>query len=195
MSEELECESPPFPKETTHLPRLLECLAELREWMLGYREWANMAYHEIGGDGDVELIPGSDATPNIPTLQYYQLIAVLDMYQAHMSMRMLRESWDKMIRTWERDWDHQQAVIWRLRCLRWAYFILCNAFIDPETREAKTEDMKMRMVQFQRRMAKELHIPKEILGEENDFFGFLFGNDEEPEDDDEDELTGGLDFE
>ena len=160
MADDNEILSPPFPRDTTTLPRLLTCLSELRGWLLEHRFWANETYANLGGDGDV--IPLPEHLPQIPDASRYQAISVQDIFQTYMMLRKLREEWDAMVRVYEEDWQARPAVAWRLRILRTGYAILVNAFVDPETREAHNETFARKVKKVQLRIFKKLGIDKEV---------------------------------
>lgn len=160
MADDNEILSPPFPRDTTTVPRLLSCLSELRGWLLDNRYWANEAYATLGGEGD--LIPAEEYIPSIPDLARYQVVSVQDVFQAYMMLRKLREDWDAMVRVYEENWNARPAVVWRLRLFRMAFAIMHEAFIDPETREARQETFARKVKKVQMKVLRKLGIDKEM---------------------------------
>ena len=189
MCDEVDVQSPPFPQSTTNVPKLLECLSELRGWVVYYQDWANLTFHEIGGDAEIQIVPIGNQLPTIPTMQHFTLCGVADMFNTYMLMRRIRESWDKMIRTWENDWENKNAIVWRLRTIRMAVQLLNQAFILPEHREAKVDAFHKKMTRFSQKVARKLGVPDELMGGK-DAFDFL--NEEGAEDDDDDDLFSSL---
>lgn len=192
MSEEIN--SPPFPVDTSTIPRLLRHLTDLRSWLVDLRFWANETASHYGMPD--EIVPPSDKIPAIPELHRFELVALTSMMSTYMNMRKLRESWDQMVRVYEDSWDAKPAVMWRLQCVHWAYLILIDAFVDPETREARQEQMQQEAKKFMKKMLHKMGVPKEFLGEGTSFHLTPFGMGMElqghhPEEIDFDELFHG----
>lgn len=151
---------PPYPTDTTTISRLLDSLGELRGWLLEHRFWANEAYANIGGDGD--LIPLPEHLPSIPDESRYRIIAVRDIFSTFMALRSLRKQWDAMTRDFETAWDSTPAIRYRLQMLYSGVMILAQAFVDPETREARQEDFKQEVRKMRNTILKKLGVPKEL---------------------------------
>lgn len=158
MTEELLC--PPWPVDTTTLFRLIPYLRELRQWLLHYRFWANESAATLGYEG--ELIPPEEQIPEIPTIDRFHFLAVVDIFKTFSAMRMLREQWDEMVRTYEQAWEVPRAIRARLRCVMSGYMLLREAFISPETREARQATMNQEMQKALRRFAKKIGLPPGI---------------------------------
>ena len=152
--------SPPFPVDTTTIPRLLQHFKDLREWVLEMRYWANENSAELGVDQ--ELIPSEDKIPRVPDVEHYRLIAVTDIARSYVTMRHLRESWDALVRTYEENWDVKPAVLWRLNCVQTGLAILQRAFLTPEMREAQEEAMQNKVCRITKAMLKRMGIPKKF---------------------------------
>jgi hypothetical protein len=152
--------SPPYPRDTATLPRVLTCLGQLRAWLLEHRFWANESYAAMGGEGD--LLPVPEHIPVIPDLTRYQAISVMDIFQTYMRMRHLRKEWNDMVDNYEETWHDKTAVQWRLRMLYTGFAILCEAFVDPETREARNDTAARQMQKTTMGILKRLGVPKEL---------------------------------
>lgn len=195
-NEHEEIVSPPFPTSRTTVPRLLKLLKELREWVVSHREWANWVASEHGATE--EIIPEADQIPKIMDQKRFLGIGVADIFSTHVNMRRLRESWDALVRVHEETWDSKPALIWRLQCVRSGYIILTEAFVDPETREAKQEQAHRKKMRQTKKILRKMGVPKEML-EGNAFlqlspFGVGMGfEDKHPKDIDFDKLFHGED--
>jgi len=194
--------SPPFPTDRVTVPRLLNFLAELREWLYDHRDWANRALNMIPGGEGKEVIPAP--LPEIPTPERFFQVALTDILSSYIGMRGIRERWDALVRVYEDDWDCKAAVMQRLQLMSAATFLLTHAFMLPEHREMQQEKMAKRLSAARRRVFKSLGIPDEYLGTtafeagpggftlstgegpDIDFDALFYG---EPDDEEEDDAT------
>ena len=149
--------SPPYPADTTTVPRLLQHLVALREWLIDMRFWANETASEAGYPG--EVVPPIEHIPAIPDLARFGVVSVVDIMRSYMGMRSLREEWDSMVRLYEDAWNCKPAVIMRLRCVQQAVMILMHAFVDPETREARQEEAHRRVMKTMHKIMRRMGVP------------------------------------
>lgn len=171
MSEEIK--SPPYPKDNCTLPLLLAALAELRDWLIYYREWANGIASEYS-DQEIVVVPENLVEVMVQSV-YVSVIAVNDIYRICCAMRSLREHWDHMLRMHEDAWDSRLAVSQRLRCIRGGYSMLADAFLTPEIREARSAAMSATSHTAMRKLMQKLGMPDNgILTETDDGDGLLF---------------------
>lgn len=165
----MEIISPPFPADTTTVPRLLQHLEDLREWVGDMRLWANETAAAIGSE--IAVVPEDSELPCVPDAHGYRLVSVMDITRAYLGLRKLRESWDEMVRIYEEHWDIKPAVMWRLGCVQLAVGILQQAFVSPEVREARAESLQRKAKRAAQQMLKRMGIPKEYR--DNIVFGPL----------------------
>ncbi len=165
----MEIISPPFPADTTTVPRLLQHLEDLREWIGYMRLWANEMAAAVGIGADV--VPEDAQLPHVPDADGYRLVSIVDIMRSYLGLRKLRESWDEMVRIYEEHWEIKPAVMWRLGCVRLAVDILQQAFVSPEVREARAESLQRKAKKAAQQMLKRMGIPKEYR--DNIVFGSL----------------------
>lgn len=168
MSEEIT--SPPFPNDTTTLPRLLQHLSDLRVWVIDLRFWANETVSGLGSPAP--LIPEEEEIPQIPDLQRMHMISIPDIMGSYIGMRTLREQWDGIVRTFEDNWDCRHAIKGRLQAIRIGYNILNDAFVSPEQREARREATFSKMRKTMKDVMRKIGVPEEMLGSGS---GVIFG--------------------
>lgn len=157
MSEEIS--SPPYPKDSAVVSQLLIQLAELREWVLSYQEWATMTISDLGSSFNLNY----DKIPVIPSLETYQQhISLIDIFQAYGATRSLRESWDHTVRFYEDEWSSKGAVVSRLRCLHMAINILENAFLTSEVKEARHLQKQNEQRDMMKQAIKKMGLPSDM---------------------------------
>lgn len=174
--------SPPNPPITATSATLYRSLVGLRMWVV---EQVDKIRQEVPQSYAKSL---KDPAP-IPNEAVWGVVSVMDKYVALMYARMIRESWDEILREHETDWSDRIAVQKRFYLLHTVLHMLREAFVDHETREA-------RHAQRMEDRHKQIQHYRQMLMESPFAFGVEPENldDEEPEDDEEDDDARGDEF-
>jgi hypothetical protein len=155
--------SPPYPRLTATSTSLYFRLGELRDWVL--EEMRNLSQDV---PEQVEMIKVPDP---IPLITVWENVSVADKFAVLTHARHVRESWDHIIREHEDAWDSALAIKKRLMLVNSASLGLDEAFVDPETREAREQkqvdhiNKKMRVV---RQMIGRALTPEGIFGPDDE---------------------------
>lgn len=140
MFDEEELQSPPYPPETCPSRSLLRHIDELRDWVLHYRDSLNAI-----ADNQEEI----PFPREIPTHDAYESVSVVDKYTTLNVMRRIREAWDHLIRSNEENWNAESSIEGRSCLVRYAASLFSEAFVDSETREAKTETERKKFMRWE----------------------------------------------
>jgi len=130
MSESIN--SPPYPRMTATSASLYRRLSELREWVL---EEIEILREEIPDQVERLEVP-----EKIPPTTVWGNVSVADKFSVLTHARHIRESWDHIIREHEDAWNSALALKKRVMLVNSAITGLSEAFVDPETREAKEQE-------------------------------------------------------
>jgi hypothetical protein len=118
-----------------------------------------------------ENIPPLPPPDTLPPITVWENVSVADKYAALMYTRQIREGWDQTIREHEDAWDSKLAVRKRAMLVRAACDLLADAFVDPETREAKQHEVMVdisRRMQMMRQMMARAFTPAEFQDPHDD---------------------------
>ena len=155
MDEELK--SPPYPQDSYTVLLLLIALADLRKWLIHYREWANGIASEYSGQ---EIIVVPEELPEVMGQDtFVRMISVMDIGRTFAALRAIREHWDFLIRVHEDAWDSRLAITQRLRCVRGGYALYLDAFLTPEFREAQKAKAHQESHSVMRQLMQKLGMP------------------------------------
>jgi hypothetical protein len=103
------------------------------------RDWA-VEQMDILSEFVPDQVKALKTPDDIPEYTVWEGVAVSDQYAVFMHCRYVRETWDAIFRDHEDSWDSNLAVHKRLVAVRSAVLGLDEAFVDPETREAREHD-------------------------------------------------------
>lgn len=159
MSEFDSIELPPYPNPFVTLPGMLKCLTEFRDWLESQR-------------GFFEEHAGPDSFPRplpvIPTLEDYMHIAVCDVYEAFILLQKIREQWDKLVRVFEDHWSNHLCVQGRLYLIGLSIRMLRDAFVRPETREARFATERKQRLHGLKKFFKDIGLDVKFLSVDGD---------------------------
>jgi len=131
--------SPPFPSQLTSPISMHRLLIRVSDWITVNEEWVKYEAERLGAPGDpflgsMSVVPSSLADGALMN------VSIPSLFRTWMTLRATRERWDMIFRTFEEDWDSDKCIKCRLLCFKAAAVALDNAFLDPETFEAKQEE-------------------------------------------------------
>lgn len=124
--------SPPYPGLATTSRGLYRDLIEMRAWLISEQEQIK---YSIKGKYAQHL----EEPDNVASQDVWDGIGVIDKYVVLTRMRQLREGWDGVLREHEDSWDSQLAKRRRYDLLMLGHYILKEAFVSPELREAREQ--------------------------------------------------------
>lgn len=148
MTEEIT--SPPYPSPVVNSISLYRYLDELRSWTVV--EQCNLV-DLVNEEHAEKLQPPEPLSP----LTIWEAVPVADKYYLLRCVRGLRELWDSIVRDFDQVWDSPPAIARRLYVVRGAMSLLGDAFVDPETREAKQQAIHARRRRQDEAIQKKLH--------------------------------------
>lgn len=167
MSNEPVITSPPYPGRATTVRSLYRDICSFREWIL---EQQREIYERVPPKLRDRIV----SPPAVDTLDRWQLmVAVEDHYTAYRYVRHIREWWDQVVREHEDSWDSRLCVRKRFHLLNLASYVVQEAFVDAEKREAKEQDQ----IHRQEKMMKAMHKRMQAMMEEDDYSSYD-GNEE-----------------
>lgn len=124
-------QSPPYPSETATADALYSNIAALRKWVVAYRDQHNTAVGRLVVPA-LKKLPARDAYGYQPLkVQFFHLLF----------LRRVREQWDRLVRTYEDDWDDKRCVQQRALLLVSAAMVVNTAGLSTEQREATGQDV------------------------------------------------------
>ena len=123
-------ESPPYPGRGTTALTLYRYLHQLRKWVIVQ---INQLRDETPEHEELNV----EYPPDLPGEAVWEIISVADQFTALSYARFIRESWDVLLREYETDWDTKICRKQRLMLIQSSCAALEEAFVDPETREAR----------------------------------------------------------
>jgi len=141
MSDEIFC--PPNPGTRCTLIMLPQLIGELRDWVIGYRDWFNEC-------GVQDQMPALERLIG-KSVDSFQHCAVQDIYQTYWLMRRLRSMWDWTVREYEERWHDKEAQVWRAACIWMGYWVVQMAFMSPEQHELKEQELVMKTKELHRK--------------------------------------------
>jgi len=121
---------PPCPTEATKSGELYTMLSQFRAWVVNEQEELR------------PLLPPKSVTkldnpaPTGEQTVWESVTSVYDKYIVATELRRCRHLWDHILRMHEKDWNCQNAIQQRFGVLEFSRWILAEAFLDPQTREA-----------------------------------------------------------
>lgn len=121
--------SPPYPSWATPSKSLYLYLGELHQWV---KQQLSILNDEVP-DQVAKLSRLSDIQPHT----VWEGVSVADKYTVLVHTRHVRESWDAVFRDHEDAWDSNMSLYKRLLVVKSAMQGIEEAFVDPETREAR----------------------------------------------------------
>ena len=166
--------SPPYPRTTANSFGLYNRTFELRNWVV--EETENLV------DEIPDTVAGRLKQPEeIPAITMWENVSVADKHDTYLKMRFIREKWDQIIRQYEDAWDSNAALNARFLLIEFSISVLNDAFVDPETKEAREHKLM-------EQANKQMRFIQETIGramQHEDFFGG-----EGPEEEGTDDFAG-----
>ena len=174
--------SPPYPSDLTTPLSMHRILTGVSDWITYHEDWVNEEAERLGATEDEEPFLGPMlVTPSSLGNDALMRVSVPSLFRTWMTMRAVRERWDWIFRTFEEDWTSDKCVKARLLCFKVAAVALNNAFLDPETLEAKQEEELKKTKEQTYQTLKGLGLPDKLLK----VMGVIHDDDEEEIDFDE----------
>jgi len=154
--------SPPFPGPLVTPASMHHILTQVSDWVTHHEDWANDTAQELGASGD-PFLGSMLAAPSARSKDSLINVSVPSLFRTWTTLRAVRERWDWIFRTFEDDWSSERCVKARLLCFKVAAVTLDNAFLDPETLEAKQEEELEKNREQTYQTLKELGLPDKLL--------------------------------
>jgi|TARA_R110002051_G_scaffold87807_1_gene154673 hypothetical protein len=173
MSEQ-EITSPPFATQLCTPLVIHRQLQLLEGWVDSLRYWANEESRRFEAPED-PFIPDTRPVPVDPAI--LSNIAIPSLFRTWMTLRAIRERWDWIYRNYEENWDCDKCIFSRIMCVKMGALILLNAFLDPETHEAKQEEERKAQQEQLAETLKQIGIPDTLL----QAMGVISGDDDKEE--------------
>jgi hypothetical protein len=159
MSEH-EITSPPFATQVCTPAMMHRQLKALDEWVSSLRYWANEEASRFEAP-ESPFIPDTRPVPTESSI--LSNVAVPSLFRTWMTLRAIRERWDWIYRNYEENWDCDKCIFSRIMCVKMGALTLLNAFLDPETHEAKQEEERKSQQEQMVETLKQIGIPDELL--------------------------------
>ncbi len=130
MSDEINVSYPPYPSLYATSDALYRHIAELTVWAADQR---NVLIRLIPKNAHARM-----ASPDgLANTRFWSTAAVLHQYNVLLTIRRVRELWDKAYREFEDAWDSQAALRFRFSVVVIACDCLAETFITGEQQEAR----------------------------------------------------------
>jgi len=159
MSEH-EITSPPFATQVCTPVVLYRQLQALETWVDSLRYWANEEASRFEAP-ESPFIPETRPVPSDPSV--LANVAVPSLFRTWMTLRAIRERWDWIYRNYEENWDCDKCIFSRVMCVKMGAITLLNAFLDPETHEAKQEEGRKNQHAMMVDTLKQIGLPDKLL--------------------------------
>lgn len=169
---EHEITSPPFVTQVCTPMVMHRQLQTLGEWVDSLRYWANDEARRFKAPED-PFVPDTRPVPSDPSV--LANVAIPSLFRTWMTVRAIRERWDWIYRNYEDNWDCDKCIFSRVMCVKMGALVLLNAFLDPETHEAKQEEEQKNQQKQLAETLKQIGIPDKLLV----MMGVISGDDEE----------------
>ena len=182
---EHEVMSPPFVTELCTSTRIHRQLRLLDHWVDAHREWANEEARLLDAPND-PFVPVTKPVPSNPSV--LANVAIPSLFRTWTTLRSIRERWDWIVRNYEEQWDCEKCIFSRVMCVKMGALVLLDAFLDPETHEAKQHEERKNKQEEVVETLKQIGLPDEVLkkmgiisegDEEGIDFDKLFHSDED----------------
>ena len=155
--------SPPFPGDLVTPASMYHTLAQVSDWITYHEDWANDTAQELGVPGGDPFLGPMLVVPSSRSKDSLMNVSVPSLFRTWTTLRAVRERWDWIFRIFEEDWSSEKCIRARLLCFKVAAVTLDNAFLDPETLEARQEEEMEKNREQTYQTLKELGLPDKLL--------------------------------
>ena len=154
--------SPPFPSDLSTPLSMHRLLVGVYDWITYHEDWVNGEAERLGAPGD-PFLGSMTVVPSSLKDGALMNVAIPSLFRTWTTMRAVRERWDWIFRTFEEEWTSDKCIKCRLLCFKTAAVALDNAFLDPETFEARqVEEAEKNRLQMAETL-KTLGLPDKLL--------------------------------
>ena len=154
--------SPPFPTELTTPISMHRILVDVSDWITQHEDWVNEEAERLGAPGD-PFLGAMSVVPSSLKDGALVNVSIPSLFRTWMALRATRERWDWIFRTFEEDWESDKCIKCRLLCFKTAAVTLDNAFLDPETFEARQVEEEEKNREHMAETLKTLGLPDKLL--------------------------------
>jgi len=154
--------SPPFPGALVTPLSMHRILTEVSDWITYHEDWVKEEAERLGAPGD-PFLGSMLVVPSSRPKDSLMSVSIPSLFRTWMTLRAVRERWDWLFRMFEEDWSSEKCIKARLLCFKVASVALDNAFLDPETLEAKQEEEAQKNKEQTYQTLKELGLPEKLL--------------------------------
>jgi hypothetical protein len=131
----------PVPTPSDNVARLFENLQLVKAYVLGNYEWALSEARKLNVVSPLMDL-SKDPYVSAATLEKYQKSSVLDQYIAWDLLKQACALHSRVHQNYKTEWDTPRAIVLRLCVYSRFHYLLENAFLPQELREARAESAK-----------------------------------------------------